>query len=78
MILKQYRVDYDGKKCNDGHWYVRHEICDKCKKTIYDESVLHSKKEEDKISFCSECIRELMDKDISYQDAVKIYGRNTN
>lgn len=78
MIENLHRVNYDGTINPNGHWWVWKETCDKCGKIIFDESVQHSDSGDAFVeaNFCSSCIRELMDKNISYHDAVEKYKKS--
>lgn len=77
MILNLHRVNYDGTTNPNGHWWVWKETCDKCGKIIFDESVQHSDNKDAFVeaNFCSDCIRELMSKNIPYHDAVEKYKK---
>lgn len=73
MKVNLHKVNYDGSENQNGHWYVWKEICDRCGKVIFDESVQHSERgKNDELDFCCECYRFLLDNDISYKEAKKM------
>lgn len=76
MKVNLHRVNYDGSENKNGNWYVWKEICDRCGKVIFNESVQHSKcDKDDGLDFCCECYRYLFDNNISYEEAEKIYRK---
>lgn len=77
MITNLHRVNYDGTPHKKGDWWVWKETCDKCGKLILDETVLHSYNPDDlyDTTFCSDCIRYLMDNDIPYKEAAIKYKK---
>jgi hypothetical protein len=70
-----HRVNYDGSPNKNGDWWVWEEVCDRCGKVIFDESTQHSRIDDSNIDFCSECIRNLIDNNISYEQAIALYGK---
>lgn len=59
-----------------GMWWSWIEHCDKCGKLIYDHSIQNSRKPNtEEADFCVECIRYLLDNNISYADAKKQYKK---
>lgn len=75
MKTNIHRQNYDGTPNKNGHWWVWRETCDRCGKLIFDESVQHSfPKEDNKLDFCNECYRYLIDNDIPYAKAEKMFS----
>lgn len=69
MVLNLHRVNYDGTANKMGSYWSWIEICDRCGKLIYDESVIHSSNQ-DALgeNLCIECMRRLIDKEIAKND----------
>ncbi len=77
MKINMHRVDGNGNSTPNGKWWVWTETCDKCGKLIWDENTQCScPYDESEVDFCVNCMRELMDKDISYEQASAMYGKS--
>lgn len=57
-----------------GMWWSWNETCDRCGETIHDEQSRTTGEPDTKeADFCLDCLRYLMDNDISYSEAFKEY-----
>lgn len=69
--------EYTSGKESRFTWYKWEETCDKCGKTIQDHSTICAQEPNThECDFCADCMREFMNKGISYADACKLYGKD--
>lgn len=60
----------------NGMWWSWIENCDRCGKLIKDHSIQSSYQPDmEEADFCIECLRCLLDNNISYEDAKKQYKK---
>ena len=77
MIQNLHRVNIDGTSNPNGDWYVYTETCDRCGIIVIDESIQHSRApNENHLGFCNKCYKHLLDNNISYEEARKMYGKS--
>ena len=65
------------RKQKDGMWWAWDEFCDRCYKRIHGHEVKYScEPDMNKIDFCVECLRYLLDNKISYETAKQQYKQS--
>lgn len=70
------QTDYHGKNCINGQWWTWEQRCDRCGADCQHTGIMTTEKPDiDEVDFCIQCYRELMDQNVPYEEAYRLYKK---